>query len=1470
MKRTQRIILLCMIMTVLIVAPIGIALSGQAESPRSGIVDHNDMSHKLGAFDGVFVRNMGQWRDEIHYTAAVPYGHLASGADGIILNVRTFDREEGTLAGTVIKLTFSGGRPVVPEGDEEQDTHHNFFIGKDPSRWVSGAKGYRTITYRNVWDGIDIVYRFTEAGLKYDIIVAPGADPDDIRIEVEGASHLRSKGDSLLIGTGLGFYIEDSGLFVYQEGGKEISSSFRVEGSGYGFSLGTYDRSLPLVIDPNMNVVEFSTYVGGSGGETFFNMDYDDDLNLYICGQTDSWDFPNVVGRYQDFLNGWYDAFVFKLDDRGANLLWATYIGGNETDQASSVKVDPSGNVFLMGLTYSGDFPTTDGAYNETLYNNSADFFVLKLDNRATSLTYSTYVGGSQWESTGWGSTRLLDIDEDGNAYVAGSTSSSDFPVTDDAFQSELIDDMGWGGYDIVLFKLDSSGSSLLYSTYIGGYDYEEVCSIRYDGSGSVYMGGTTSSWDFPVTDRAYSNTMNGWSDAFILKLNIASSTMDFCTFFGGSYSETVYDIVLDDDGNVYACGQTYSSDLPVTDGAYNPYHNGEDDGFVMALDPTGSNLVFSTYVGGEAWDGFNSIYRDLSGDLHVVGVSYSELFPAVPGSFQDVKDMETDGVYVKLSGDGSDLLYSTFIGGSSWEQAGGIVVDEDSGRPIITGDTSSSDFPTKEGGYDTSLGGWSDIFAIKLDLALPPSAPMDPSATAGDRFVEISWVEPLLDGGAPVTDYMIYKGTSEFDLLVLTNTGGALSYNDTDVINGVMYYYFIRAVNFVGEGLPSEIVSALPASIPSAPENFTLNFGNGYVNISWTIPNNWGGLILMNYNLYKTEVGTGAEDVIEISVGKWYYRDVEVKNGETYTYHMTALNPVGESHRTRILTASPGTIPMEPEGIRTRSGPGFVMVGWEAPDGDGGSPLLRYMLHRSVSGGLYNRLAILDPDVYEYNDTHVINGVTYSYAVTAVNAWGESPMTYFAEATPMSRPSEPLDAEAIPSDRSITVRWAAPLTDGGSTITGYIVYRYLRDDIWEKLTTTAPNVKKYVDAALVNGRNYRYHVTARNALGESDPSPEFNATPLGTPVSPTGIASTGGDGSIRVRWNPVTETGSSPITEYWILRGQTSLTLTVIASVMGNVSEYIDTAVENGIGYFHAVRAVNAFGPSPPSEMVYSMPKGLPDHPDPITVRALDRSIEIWWGQPARNGGSSITHLTLYRGTSPDELSPITVITGSPEVYVDAQLTNGITYYYSMSSSNAIGEGPLSEPVEAMPSGKPSAPSNLQATSGSEGILLAWQAPSDNGGISLIGYWVYRIDPSGTSTPLALVSADATEFLDVGARPGVSYTYRVTAANANGEGAPSASVSASIAQKGSSSLAWIVAGIALLFLLIALIAIAILLMTVRRSAPTPVGFSEPIMPDAPVEGGSVPEEVDEPPMLDKEPQPVMPDDMQDVTANGS
>ncbi|MBN1607608.1 MAG: SBBP repeat-containing protein, partial [Polyangiaceae bacterium] len=628
-------------------------------------------------------------------------------------------RLKGQDQSWVVKLEFVGRNPNgVLHGEDRQEAVFSYFRGPK-EEWRAGLPTFSKVVYRELWPGIDLVYRGTANELKYEFVLKPGADPGQIRLRYRGAERVTpTDSGALRVSTRAGSF-EDAPPVAWQEieGTRmPVAMAYRVETEAtYGFDLGPYDAAYSLVLDPA--VLVYCGYIGGSDSDSGTDIAVDTAGNAYVTGYTSSTaqTFPATVGP--DLTHsGLYDIFVAKLDAAGTALVYCGYIGGSGDDIGSSIAVDAAGSTYITGRTTSTEqtLPVTVGP--DLTYNGgTTDAFVAKVNAAGTGLVYCGYVGGSNDDPA-----FAIAVDLPGNAYITGRTASTEqtFPVT-------VGPDLTFNGgtYDTFVAKIDSTGSTIVYCGYIGGIATDSGHGIAVDTFGSAYIVGSTGSTEqtFPVAvgpDLTY----NGTNDGFVAKVNAAGTGLAYCGYVGGSGEDYGSgDIAVDVAGNAYIAGRTSSIDLPVAVGPDRTY-NGGMDVFVAKINSDGSTVVYCGYIGGSALDSSCSIAVDTGGSAYVMGYTGSTepSFPVTAGPDLTHNGGNTDVFVTKVNPQGTALDYCGYIGGSGSEFGNGVAVDA-AGNAYVMGYTGSTEqtFPVTAGPKLTYNGGAYDAFVAKVSATL-------------------------------------------------------------------------------------------------------------------------------------------------------------------------------------------------------------------------------------------------------------------------------------------------------------------------------------------------------------------------------------------------------------------------------------------------------------------------------------------------------------------------------------------------------------------------------------------------------------------------------------------------------------------------------------------------------------------------------------------------------------------------------
>ena len=660
-----------------------------------------------------FEENRGQMESSLKFKATDGAQTVLLTPDAIILSSRAHQPLTMRLRGARSQAQLTGRGQLA--------TRSNYIRGSDPRRWLTGIPHFAEVRYRGAYPGIDMIAFLNENGVRYDFTVAPGADPSLIRLSFEGCIGVTvARSGELRIATG-STAVRQSAPIAYQDvNGRRVSVAARYARSGNDitFALGHYDHSIPLVIDPTLHLA-FGTYLGGMATDVANGVAVDAEGNAYVIGRTESDNFP-TGDPMQPVRRGGRDMFVAKIDAEGTGLIYSTYIGGAADENPLEIVVDNEGNAFITGVTSSLDFPVVN-AFQPVYGGGQQDAFVLKLDSAGANLLYASYLGG-----TGLNQSRGIAIDFVGNAYLTGNSASDGFPLVNP------IQSYGGGVSDAFVTKVSSDGSQLIYSTFLGGSALESGRGIRVDPAGAAYVVGETRSTNLPVTPGAFQTTYGGGlDDLFVAKLDPQGASRVFVTYVGGSgtdqgqatigSSSSIHGRIIDVDGsgNVYITGDTNSLNFPLKNAFQPAYGGGVQDAFVASLSANGTDLRYSSYLGGSSFDTLRSIAVDESGRATVAGATSSVDFPAIEAVQPVYGGGPFDAVVAGVDAEGGALQFSSYLGGSGIDAGWDLAVTKNGRHVYVVGQTDSPDFLLNQPLQPINGGGF-DAFVCKLNAKRP------------------------------------------------------------------------------------------------------------------------------------------------------------------------------------------------------------------------------------------------------------------------------------------------------------------------------------------------------------------------------------------------------------------------------------------------------------------------------------------------------------------------------------------------------------------------------------------------------------------------------------------------------------------------------------------------------------------------------------------------------------------------------
>lgn len=802
------------------------------------------------------IENKGQWDKHVQYKMKLDIGDMYWENNRLTYSFwEVADWEEDhdehaeehahkhpkNIRGHAYYVNFVGANAnptLVPSGKYAE--YHNYYLDNDPKKWASNVPIFEEVLYEKLYNGIDMHFYAHEGFMKYDFLVAKGANPALIRLKYEGVKSVVLEEGNILVSTSINQVKELKPVAYQVINGvkKEVSCKYVLQGKEVSFAFPNgYDTNVELVIDPTMI---FSTPTGSTAGNWGYSATYDLQGNAYGGGIVFSAGYPTTAGAFQTTFQGSTDAGITKFDPTGATAIFSTYLGGSAGfDSPNSMIVDYAGNLVVMGVTVANNFPTSVGAYDVT-HNGEDDFYVAKFSPTGTYLG-GTFVGGSLDDgrnnslSSNYGDPARGEvvIDALNNIYVTGCSSSNNFPVTAGAYDASYN-----GLQDAVVFKLDANLSTLIWATYLGGTSNDGGFGIKVDNTYQVYVCGGSQNAGFPITAGAYQTAFGGIVDAYIAKFDASGSNLLAATFLGTSVDDRAYFIEVNSANEVYVTGQSDGNFL-VQNVAYS-LPNGKE--FITKLDSNLATVIFSTVIcpNTSTLMSPTAFLVDVCDNLYICGWGSTTGFPVTPGAVQGTTD-GSDFYLAVLEPNAAGLLYGTFWGGSSGEHVDGGTSRFDKNGIVYEAVCANGSFPITPGAFSSSINSSYNLSVFKIDFGYAGvtadfqatnsgAIPIDticmgdtvyfPNSSTGTIYTTYFWD---FGDGVTATDSTpshVYGTFGTFNVMLIAT--------DTSTCNGVDTAY--RQVLILENSTPS---FTMPASVCTGEEvtiTYTGDLASNYV----------------------------------------------------------------------------------------------------------------------------------------------------------------------------------------------------------------------------------------------------------------------------------------------------------------------------------------------------------------------------------------------------------------------------------------------------------------------------------------------------------------------------------------------------------------------------------------------------------------------------------------------------------------
>jgi fibronectin type 3 domain-containing protein len=849
----------------------------------------------------------------------------------------------------------------------------------------------------------------------------------------------------------------------------------------------------------------------------------------------------------------------------------------------------------------------------------------MKVSHDGTTPIYSTLFGGSISEGI-----YDLEMTDDGDLVFTGLTYSTDLPTTIGMANTSHI-----GGADIFLTQMDINCTIVKKCTYLGSDGYEKPLFLDIDPNGRITIMGATASSTFPVTPDAVISTNQGSSVSFLMTVLADWSGIQYATYLGGGLFDTEAGVGTDDRGQVYAVGSTDNANFPTTAGSFDTTNNGFEDVYVLSI----------------SLDTPPTPPRDLQARA---GDNFVDLTWNIPTSSGSL-DLTGYDIYK-----GEEPLSKSLL-----TSLGEVLQYNDT--DVENGKTYYYHIRAKNSALDSIPS--MEVQATPMGI---PSTPLNFQALGGYMKVDLSWMIPEMDGGTPLLGYHVFRINDHIEVMI-TLDPSETQYTDEAVQAGVEYEYNINAFNLVGESLVGDPVKATPVSEPTSPMNLSLRSGDGFVEISWQPPQSNGGMILREYNIYRGIDGGELTLLKNMGANVRKYNDTTVHNGLRYEYNVVAVNIIGESLPTEILQTTPMTIPGAPLNFDVTAGDVEVILSWEEPITDGGSEITGYRIRKTAGEEEPEIIDVDHEPGYIDADADVINGITYTYSISAVNSVDLSPWTGEIQVIPASVPGSPTVNVRSYSVDHVHITWEVPTLLGGAELLAYEVYRGSSSQDLSLVASLGSDTLNYNDTNVMIGNLYFYTVKSSNRVGASPVQETVSAWAIGVPTAPRDVSLEMGDGMITISWAAPESDGGRDITGYTIHREDTLAGTTTDLFEDGITLTYTDDSVTPGSTYEYTVTANNEVGTGLASESIQGIAYRAPSGIQGLRADFTNDVVELAWDALDLSETGEVM-IEIRRSIDQGEMVTIAILEGTETSFSDSNIREGAVYTYTIAAYNDAG----------------------------------------------------------------------------------------------------------------------------------------------------------------------------------------------------